>query len=328
LRAFLGGVVGVMTGSMLLMPICVVAQTDSGSALSRRVGAILASQCVSCHGPDQKKGGLDLSRRATALAGGKSGTAIVPGMPDDSLVIDKIAEGEMPPKEALAREQVAAVRDWVKAGALYESEPLAPRRAGADWWSLRPIKRVSPPHFQGHEAKWIQTPVDAFILAGLKSSGLTPAPAAGRATLIRRLTFDLTGLPPVPEAVDAFVGDPDPQAYEKLVDRLLASPQYGQRWGRHWLDIVRFGESQGYETNLPRPSAWPYRDYVIRAFNTDMPYPRFVFEQLAGDTLGQADWLTRAATGFLVGGTHDIVGNSTIEGTLQQRADEIGRAHV
>jgi len=318
-----------MTGVML-MPMGVAAQTDSGSALSRQVGAILANQCVSCHGPEQKKGGLDLSRRATALAGGESGTAIVPGVPDDSLVVDKIAEGEMPPKGALAREQVAAVRDWVKAGALYESEPLAPRRAGANWWSLRPIGRMSPPHFQGHEADWVQTPIDAFILAGLKSSGLTPAPTADRATLIRRLTWDLTGLPPIPEAVDAFVGDPDPLAYEKLVDRLLASPQYGQRWGRHWLDVVRFGESQGYETNLPRPSAWPYRDYVIRAFNHDRPYPRFVLEQLAGDTLGQADtdraradWLTQAATGFLVGGTHDIVGNQTIEGTLQQRADDL-----
>jgi cytochrome c551/c552 len=327
MRAYLGRVVGTMIG-VVLMPMGVVAQTGSGSALSRQVGTILANHCVSCHGPERKKGGLDLSRRATALAGGESGTAIVPGVPDDSLVVDRIAEGEMPPKGALAREQVAAVRDWVKAGALYESEPVAPRRAGADWWSLQPIRRVSPPHFQGHEADWVQTPIDAFIQAGLKSSALTPAPTADRLTLIRRLTWDLTGLPPVPEAVDAFVGDPDPQAYEKLVDRLLASPQYGQRWGRHWLDVVRFGESQGYETNLPRPSAWPYRDYVIRAFNHDIPYPRFVLEQLAGDTLGQADtaradWLTQAATGFLVGGTHDIVGNQTIEGTLQQRADDL-----
>ena len=138
------------------------------------------------------------------------------------------------------------------------------------------------------------------------------------------MTFDLTGLPPTPEAIDAFVAAAavDPLAYERLVDRLLASPQYGERWGRHWLDVVRFGESQGYETNLPRPGAWPYRDYVIRAFNRDTPFPEFVREQLAGDA-GRGDWLSQAATGFLVGGTHDIVGNQTIDGMLQQRADDL-----
>ena len=153
---------------------------------------------------------------------------------------------------------------------------------------------------------------------------MTPGPAADAATLIRRVTFDLTGLPPAPEAIDAFVAAAaaDPLAYERLVDQLLASPHYGERWGRHWLDVVRFGESQGYETNLPRPGAWPYRDYVIREFNRDTPFPEFVREQLAGDaTLG--DWLSQAATGFLVGGTHDIVGNQTIEGMLQQRADDL-----
>jgi len=220
----------------------------------------------------------------------------------------------------------------------------------------------------GLDAAWIRTPIDAFILAGLKARGLRPSAPASRATMIRRVAFDLTGLPPTPEAVDAFVADGDPMAYEKLVDRLLASPHYGERWGRHWLDVVRFGESEGYETNMPRPSAWPYRDYVIRAFNRDTPFRRFVFEQLAGDTLatrgGQlasgesshaqagpaagsdrvlhtalyrgpvdpatgaedqaaADWLTQAATGFIVGGTHDIVGNQTIEGMLQQRADDL-----
>jgi hypothetical protein len=251
----------------------------------------------------------------------------VPGQPGESLLVEKVTAGEMPPKGALAKEQVAVLRAWVEAGARYLTEPLAPPRAGADWWSLRPVRPVLPPLFRGPAAAWVRTPVDLFILAGLQSSGLEPAPPADRATLIRRVTFDLTGLPPTPEAVDAFVANPDVLAYEVLVDRLLASPQYGERWGRHWLDVVRFGESQGYETNLPRPSAWPYRDYVIRAFNRDIPFPRFVLEQLAGDTLasgrGAADWLTQAATGFLVGGTHDIVGNQTVEGMLQQRADDL-----
>jgi mono/diheme cytochrome c family protein len=312
--------------------------------LAQQVGTILADHCVSCHGPEQKKGGLDLSRRATALAGGKSGSAIVPGEPDVSLVVERVSEGEMPPKGALSREQVTAVRAWIEAGATYASEPVVRRRAGDDWWSLRPIRKVAPPHFSGSGAAWIKSPVDAFILAGLKSRGLLPAPEAEPRALIRRLTFDLTGLPPRPEEVDAFIVDKNPRAYEQLVDRLLASPHYGERWGRHWLDVVRFGESQGYETNLPRPSAWPYRDYVIRAFNRDTPFPQFVFEQLAADTLvsvrapllgdssshieradarATVDWLTQAATGFLVGGTHDVVGNQTVEGMLQQRADDL-----
>ncbi len=325
-------------------------------------------QCISCHGPEKKKGGLDLSRRATALAGGKSGEAIVPGEPDESLLVEKVAEGEMPPKEPLSREQAAAVRAWVASGAPYASEPLTPERAGADWWSFRPIAAGVPPEIKGADADWVRTPIDAFILAGLKARGLRPSPPASRAALIRRVTFDLTGLPPAPEAVEVFVADSDPMAYEKLVDRLLASPHYGERWGRHWLDVVRFGESEGYETNMPRPTAWPYRDYVIRAFNRDTSFSRFVFEQLAGDTLGvvhqwvtasggwgrspeggaprseasalgarrllparpqppidhgAADWLDQAATGFIVGGTHDIVGNQTIEGMLQQRVDDL-----
>ncbi len=316
-------------------------RSNTTMANADQAANILAEQCVSCHGPVQKKGGLDLTRRASALKGGKSGVVIVPGAPDESLLVDKITEGEMPPKGRLPRDQVEAVRAWVKAGARYPSEPLAPKRAGTDWWSLRPIRSAIPPRTAGPRAAWAQNPVDAFILASLEASGLNPAQPADRRTLIRRLSFDLLGLPPDPDQVDGFVADRDPQAYEALVDRFLASPRYGERWGRHWLDVVRFGESQGYETNLPRPSAWPYRDYVIRAFNQDTPFPRFVIEQLAADTLISgpmnsssdcggngvpdtgSDWLTNAATGFLVGGAHDIVGNQTVEGMLQQRADDL-----
>jgi mono/diheme cytochrome c family protein len=297
------------------------------AAAARQAGAILASQCVSCHGPEKKKGGLDLTLRERALAGGHSGAGIVPGEPGESLLVEKITEGEMPPTGALSADQVATVRAWVEAGAPYPVERLVARRAGADWWSLQPVRHPSPPEFRGSDAAWLRTPVDAFVLAGLKAAGLQPAPPADRATLIRRVTFDLTGLPPTPAEVEAFLGNPDPCAYDALVDRLLASPHYGERWGRHWLDVVRFGESQGYETNLPRPTAWPYRDYVIHSFNRDTPFRQFVFEQIAGDTLSPgrdtADWLTASATGFLVGGAHDIVGNQTVEGTLQQRADDL-----
>ena len=235
----------------------------------------------------------------------------------------------MPPNGPLSREQVDAVRAWVEAGrGLSErAAGLAPRRgrlvvAPADP-SGRAARRSGEPRRPASARRSMRS-----SSTGSKAAGLKPSPEADRATLIRRVTFDLIGLPPTPEQVDAFVADPDPMAYERLVDRLLASPQYGERWGRHWLDVVRFGESEGYETNLPRPSAWPYRDYVIRAFNRDTPFPRFVLEQLAGDTLNEtrvsaADWLTQAATGFLVGGSHDIVGNQTVEGMLQQRADDL-----
>jgi mono/diheme cytochrome c family protein len=299
------------------------AASKTGEALfAGPIRKILSNTCIRCHNADQKKGGLDLSRRASALKGGESGAAIVPGNVDESLAFEKVEAGEMPPKSKLSALEVEAFRAWIAAGAPYQGEPVTPPRAGPDWWSLRPIRRPAVPAVDPSRAARVRTPVDSFVLAKLQEKGLCQAPEADRATLIRRLSFDLVGLPPTPAEVAAFVDDPDPLAYEKLVDRLLASPHYGERWGRHWLDVVRFGESEGYETNMPRPDAWPYRDYVIRAFNRDTPYPRFVLEQLAGDTLA-GDWLTQAATGFLVGGTHDIVGIQNIEGMRQQRADDL-----
>ncbi len=225
---------------------------------AKKATAILTRQCLKCHGPDHPKGGLDLSRRAAALKGGKSGVVLVPGSLDESLLLDKIAGGEMPPNNPLPPDQIETLRTWVQSGAHYASEPLSLPRAGPDWWSLRPIRKVVVPSPRRAGSVWAKNPIDAFILAKLAASGLSPAPEAPRAALIRRLSFDLTSLPPSPEAVDQFVADPDPRAYELLVDRLLASPHYGERWGRHWLDVVRFGESEGYETNLPRPNAWPY----------------------------------------------------------------------
>ncbi len=291
------------------------------AAFEGKVRAILTDRCLACHAADKQKGGLDLTQRDRAIVGGENGAAIVPGKPEDSALYEKVAAGEMPPKNPLTADQVEAIRGWIEAGAPYAGEPLARRRAGPDWWSLRPIARPEVPKV--HRPDWVRTPVDAFVLAELEAHGLAPAPDADRATMIRRASFDLIGLPPAPEEVAAFVQDPAPDALEKLVDRLLDSPHYGERWGRHWLDVVRFGESQGYEMNRLRPNGWPYRDYVIRAFNRDTPLPRFAAEQIAGDTIADGDWLTKAATGFLVGGTHDEVGNATIEGKLQQRMDDL-----
>ncbi|HJT76267.1 MAG TPA: DUF1549 domain-containing protein, partial [Gemmataceae bacterium] len=185
-----------------------------------------------------------------------------------------------------------------------------------DHWSFRPVVRPAVPAVAA--PGWARNPIDRFILARLEKDHLAPSAEADRATLIRRLKFDLLGLPPTPEEITAFVHDPRPDAYERLVGRYLASPHYGERWARHWLDVVRFAESDGFEMNQPRPDAWPYRDYVIRAFNLDLPYDRFVTEQLAGDATG-AD----AATGFLVGGSCDKVKSPDVVLTAQQRADEL-----
>src|SRR5262249_55151828 len=192
---------------------------------------------------------------------------------------------------------------------------------GRDLWSLRPVRRPALPAVKNPE--WLRNPIDAFVLTRLEAAGLAPSPEADRRTWLRPVTLDLTGPLPTPQEQDALLADTSPTAYERVVDRLLESPAYGERFGRHWLDVVRFAESHGYEMNTLRPGAWPYRDYVIRSFNQDTPYGQFVREQLAGDVLAGGDRLTRAATGFLVAGPHDLVENKTPEGTAQQRQDDL-----
>jgi hypothetical protein len=258
--------------------------------------------------------------------GGQSGAVVEPGKATASLLYQYVRDKKMPPKKALAAAEVDLLRRWLDAGARWEGPALTvPRqasgRAGKEWWSLQPIKRPTPPRVS--RPAWIRNPIDAFIMAALDARGLRPNAETDRRTFIRRVTVDLIGLLPTPGEVDAFLNDKSPNAYGKLVDRLLASPHYGERWGRHWLDVVRFAESHGYEMNTLRMNAWPYRDYVIRAFNEDRPYARFVLEQLAGDAVGKGDPQVEAATGFLVGGTHDLVGNATKEGQLQQRMDDL-----
>jgi hypothetical protein len=210
----------------------------------------------------------------------------------------------MPPKHPLPAAERAILKDWIVQGAKWGTDPIDPyryttsSRAGKDWWSLQPLGTVPPPGTSAH-------PIDAFLQVRLAARKLTPSPAADRRTLIRRITFDLTGLPPSPEEIDRFVSDRSDRAYEALVDRLLASPHYGERWARHWLDVAHFGESDGFEYDRMRPHAWRYRDWVIRAFNDNMPYDRFARLQLAGDVLQPNDPAALIATGFLVGGAHD-----------------------
>jgi hypothetical protein len=186
-----------------------------------------------------------------------------------------------------------------------------------DWWSLQPLGRTAPP--QVKDAAWVKNPIDAFVLAAMERRGLSPSPEADRRTLIRRLTFDLHGLPPTPQEIDAFLADSSPDAYQRLVDRLLSSPRYGERWGRHWLDVVHYGDTHGYDKDKRRDAAWPYRDYVIAAFNSDKPYPRFVEEQVAGDVLFPVEPMGVVATGFVVAGPWDFVGHVELrEGTVDK----------
>jgi hypothetical protein len=264
------------------------------------VQALLAARCQGCHNNEGHAGGLSLISMKSMLKGGARGPAVVPGHPEKSVLYRLISGGKpsMPLVGVpLNKEEVESVRKWIEDGAKWV-EP-------DQWWSLQPLKRPAVPDVRD---AWVRTPIDAFVLAKLREKGLTHAAETDRRTLIRRLTYDLEGLPPTPEEVDAFIADKSPDAYEHLVDRLLASPRYGERWGRHWLDAAHYGESHGYDKDKPRRNAWPYRDYVIRAFNNDKPYSRFVQEQLAGDVLYPDDPDATIALGFIASGPWDFVG--------------------
>ncbi|HQR06926.1 MAG TPA: DUF1549 domain-containing protein [Gemmatales bacterium] len=291
------------------------------------IASLLQTKCLRCHSGSTPKGELDLSSERSLREGGSSGKVIAMDG-KKSLLLEMIEQRKMPPKDKLTDAEIEAFRKWIQSGSKWNGPALepkstdaTPKRAGKDWWSLQPIRRSALPATRN--SGWIRQPIDTFILNKLESNGLGTAPEADRRTYLRRVKFDLLGLPPTPEEITQFQADTAPDAYEKLIDRLLASPHYGERWGRHWLDVVRFAESHGYETNELRRSAWPYRDWVIRAFNEDKPFARFVQEQLAGDVVAAGDIQNEVATGFLVAGTHDVVGNATPEGMAQQRQDDL-----
>ena len=254
---------------LLIACLAVLGTSTAANAIDfdRDVKPIFARHCVSCHGPDKQRSGFRLDRKADALTGGDLGQAIVPGKAADSPLVRYVSGADpdlaMPPDPT---KRLTAGRGGDPAGVDRPGGEVAGRRLGdskpADWWSLKPLTKPTPPTV---DRGWVRTPIDAFVLAKLREKGLQPSPEADRRTLIRRLYFDLIGLPPTPEEVEAFVADTSPDAYEKLVDRLLASPHYGERWARHWLDVVHYGETHGYDKDKPRPNAWPYRDYVIRS---------------------------------------------------------------
>jgi hypothetical protein len=261
---------------------------DAGPSLERDVLPLMKAHCVKCHGPIKPKGKLNLSGPKSIARGGASGPIVEPGKPDDSMMWDMISSGEMPPEpeHPLSANEKATLRRWIELGAigLPESREAARSRPETDHWAFAALTRPAPPSVRDHQR--VRTSVDRFIQRALEDRGLALGPDADRETLIRRVSFDLIGLPPSPAEVAAFLADRAPAAYERVVDRLLASPHYGERWGKHWLDASGYADSNGYfSADSDRPLAYRYRDYVIRAFRSDRPLDRVVCEQLAGDEM-------------------------------------------
>ena len=311
----------------ILWLICAAWSTVAQSAdFDKSVAPILASHCLDCHSGHEPQSGLNLSRADLAMQGGDSGAVITRNDSLGSLLWERINKDEMPPEHPLSVEEKTAIKEWIDSGAAWGTSPINPfavttsKRAGYDWWALQPLRDEQPPLVES--ADWDRNEIDLFVLRRLLDAKLQPSPEASPRALVRRLYFDLIGLPPSPETVAAFAADPSEDAYGRLVDELLASKHHGERWGRHWLDVVRFGESDGFERNHPRMNAWHYRDWIIDALNNDLPYDKFVHMQLIGDQLAGGPE-GAAATGFWVAGVHNTVVGGSERMKLLARQDEI-----
>ncbi|HYO81203.1 MAG TPA: DUF1549 domain-containing protein, partial [Bryobacteraceae bacterium] len=308
------------------------------SAQPADVKAVLAGNCYGCHAAERAMGGLRLDLKASAFGPGDSAQrAIVPGKSSDSELFRRLTSAEknrrMPlGAKPLAPETIEAIRTWIDGGAPWPD--TAGAAAEQTWkkremvvldrdrqhWAFRPLARVVPPVTNVHAAN----PIDRFVLSVLESKGLAYEPEASREKLIRRAQFDLTGLPPSPDEIQQFAADPSAQAYEKLIDRLLASPHYGERWGRHWLDVARYADSEGYERDADQVQMYRYRDWVIRALNSDMPYDKFVSWQVAGDEYEPDNPEAVIATGFLAAGPRVAIAvTDTEENKEQNLYDEL-----
>ncbi|MEX2672260.1 MAG: DUF1553 domain-containing protein [Phycisphaeraceae bacterium] len=320
------------TLACLLVLMCSSAHADEAAALfTQDVASIFERNCLRCHHSEDPRGELSLATAEEAFAGSANGRVIIAGDSGRSRLLETVVshDGEDPEmprgQEPLSAEEVELIRQWIDAGASWPDEMVLVERTGADesWWSLQPVVEPTVPAVDEADETWGHNAIDQFVLRELRMAGLEPSPEASRRDLIQRVYFDLIGLPPTPEEVEAFVADPDPKAYEKLVDELLDSPHYGERWARHWLDVVRFGESHGFEYNQPRDHAWHYRDWVIRVLNEDMPYDEFVRMQLAGDVISDDPVDAAAATGFLVAGAHNTTRPASERMQLEMDQDEL-----
>ncbi|MEI6714236.1 MAG: DUF1553 domain-containing protein [Verrucomicrobiota bacterium] len=313
----------------LSLPLLLPAETNTtatpspeGEIFNAKIRPLLEKHCVECHGAKKQKGELRLDAKPFAFKGGHDGTAIVPGDTTKSLlfkrVVSKDDDERMPPEgDSLPPEQIALIKEWIEKGAVWpenESDKLATVDNRLQHWSVLPVKTSSDSNAS----------IDSFITAKLSEKGLILSPEADRRSLLRRLSFDLLGLPPSPEQVDDFVHSKDPEAYSKLVDQMLASPHYGERWARHWLDIAHYADTHGFERDQLRPNAWHYRDYVINALNSDKRYDLFLKEQIAGDVLAPNDAQSVIATGFLAAGPWDFVGNVETKSDVLKRATRAG----
>ena len=290
---------------------------------ARDVQPILASKCYACHGPDgsDREAGLRLDVRDSLFVTLPSGsTAVSLDNYPESELIRRIASSDpeyrMPPVDSpkpLEAKEIEVLSQWVSDGVPWENH-----------WAFEPLQVVAPPNIS--TKRWARNPIDNFVLNMQEKKGLSPSPEADKRTLLRRLTFDLHGLPPSPEELEAFLTDKSPDAYDRVVDRLLESPRYGERWARHWLDVAHYGETHGYDKDQRRKNSWPYRDYVIDALNSDIPYSRFVEDQLAGDVLYPGDPNSTIALGFLAAGPWDLVGhvevkNETVDKRIVRNLD-------
>jgi len=337
--------IGAALAILLLAP--ATGQDAAGDVdYAAQIEPLLRQNCYKCHGAEHPKGGLRLDRRDAALRGG-DGTdhVLVPGKSAKSDLIARLRSNDpdvmMPPKgKRLPPDQIALIARWIDAGAVWPESaaapsPVVPGRAITPeqraYWAFQPVRKPAVPVVK--HADRVQNPVDAFILARLEREGLEPAPEASKLDLVRRVTYDLTGLPPTPAEIDAFLQDTAVDAYERLVDRLLSSPRYGERWAQHWLDVVRYGESEGYEYDTPVGNLWRYRDYVIASLNSDKPYDRFVREQVAGDEIDPQSREALIAAGFhRLGPVRRNAGNQEVAGSrnevLTDRTDILGAAFL
>ncbi|MCA9426817.1 MAG: DUF1549 domain-containing protein, partial [Candidatus Omnitrophica bacterium] len=291
----------ISTLAVLISLPTVSAQDSKKIDFESQIQPIFENRCLKCHGPEKQKSGFRLDHKEPAMLGGDYGKAILPGKGEESPLYRAIAgldpDLQMPPSgDPVPKEEAELIKRWIDEGADWPEGEKEVEIPNSDHWAFQPIKNPEVP--QVKNADWVRNPIDSFVLHNLEAKGVQPSRPADRWTLIRRLSLDLTGLPPTPEEVLAFVNDPDPNAYEKLVDRLLDSPHYGERMARHWLDLARYADSDGYEKDLPRPNAWRYREWVIKAFNRDLPYDRFTIQQLAGDLLPDGGTPAKVATGF------------------------------
>ena len=340
----------VRSGLILAASVCLSVTANSqetpvSSAFADSVAPLLQKHCIACHGPDMQEGGLRLDTLAGLTKGGKSGPLLLPGKPDQSLLITAVRREDellqMPPDEKLPDEDVKQLVEWIQAGAIHPEGAIVVNEdalpfdvtEARKFWAFQPVQVPVVPEVA--DAELVYSPIDAFVVSRLAENGLRPNAVADKATLIRRATFDLTGLPPAPQEIQDFLADESPEAFAKVLDRLLATPQYGERWGRHWLDVVRYADSNGLDENIAHGNAWRYRNYVISSLNADKPYDLFLREQLAGDLLidEKTEETTRhdrlIATGFLSMGPKVLAEGDETKlqmDILDEQIDTIGRS--